>query len=253
MLSIDSLVVRYGRIEAVKSVSIHVDAGEMVALIGGNGAGKTTTLLAVSGALPSVSGTVRLDGALITGLPAHRIARRGIAQVMEGRAVFGHLTVRENLLAGAYARHDARGVERDIEAMFDRFPRLRERIGQAGNTLSGGEQQMLAIGRALMSRPRILLLDEPSMGLAPLIAEQIFELLGELNRQGLTVLLVEQNAFRALNLSRRAYVMAHGEIVATGDSAALLADTRLREAYLGLAAEQTTDRMDSAAALRPGL
>ena len=237
MLAVEQLVVRYGAINAVKGISLRVDAGEMVALIGGNGAGKTSTLLAVSGALPTGAGTVRLDGTPITGLSAYRIARLGIAQVMEGRAVFGGLTVRENLLAGAYARTDTRQVKQDMDAMLQRFPRLRERLTQAGRTLSGGEQQMLAIARALMSRPRILLLDEPSMGLAPLIVEEIFQLLAELNREGLTVLLVEQNAVRALTLSNRAYVMAHGEIVASGDSAALLADKRVLDAYLGMSGD----------------
>jgi branched-chain amino acid transport system ATP-binding protein len=252
MLTVDQLVVRYGRIEAVKGISIRIDAGEMVALIGGNGAGKTTTLLALSGVLPASGGTVRLDGKIITGLPAHRIARHGIAQVVEGRAVFGRLSVRENLLAGAYVRHDSQGVERDVEAMLERFPRLRERLEQAGSTLSGGEQQMLAIARALMSRPRILLLDEPSMGLAPLIVEEIFYLLAELNREGLTVLLVEQNAVKALTLSRRAYVMAHGVIVAAGESASLLADERVRDAYLGLSIDAGARANPAAASLLPG-
>jgi branched-chain amino acid transport system ATP-binding protein len=234
MLEVEQLVVRYGAIEAVKGISLHVDAGEMVALIGGNGAGKTSTLLTLSGALPSAAGIVRLDEIAITRLPAYRIARLGVAQVVEGRAVFATLSVRDNLLAGAYARHDTQLVGQDLEAVLERFPRLRERLPQAGGTLSGGEQQMLAIARALMSRPRILLLDEPSMGLAPMIAQEIFELLAQLNREGLTVLLVEQNAVKALTLSTRAYVMAHGEIVASGDSAALLADKRVLDAYLGV-------------------
>jgi len=244
-------VVRYGAIEAVKGISLRVEAGEMVALIGGNGAGKTSTLLTLSGALRTAAGTARLEGVVITGLPAYRIARLGMAQVMEGRAVFGGLTVRENLLAGAYARRDPRGVEQDLEAMLERFPRLRERLASAGTTLSGGEQQMLAIARALMSRPRILLLDEPSMGLAPLIVEEIFGLLAELNREGLTVLLVEQNAIRALTLSNRAYVMAHGVIVASGQSAALLADKRVLNAYLGISGDGAAAADGTAASLGP--
>ena len=233
MLQIDRLTVRYGPIEAVREVSIRVEEGEMVALIGGNGAGKTTTLLAVSGVLPSAAGEIRFDGHAITGLPAHRIMRRGLAQVVEGRAVFGTLTVRENLLAGAYTRADHRAVRDDMERLLDRFPHLRQRLAHKAYFLSGGEQQMLAIARALMSRPRLLLLDEPGMGLAPLIAEGIFSMLGELNRGGLGILLVEQNAQRALALSSRGYVMAHGQIVASGPAASLIADDRLRHLYLG--------------------
>ncbi len=233
MLSIERLVVRYGSIEAVRGVSISVNAGETVALIGANGAGKTTTLLAVSGVLAATSGTIRLDGQALSGLPPHRIVRRGVSQVLEGRGVFGRLTVRENLLAGAYGRRDSAGVTSDLERMFSRFPRLQERIEQPGYTLSGGEQQILVIARALMSRPRILLLDEPSMGLAPLIAEALFKLLGELKSGGLTMLLVEQNAAQALALADRAYVMGRGLIVAEGDSDSLLRSEDIRTAYLG--------------------
>jgi branched-chain amino acid transport system ATP-binding protein len=242
VLQIDSLTVRYGPIEAVRQVSILVEEGEMVALIGGNGAGKTSTLLAVSGVLPSAAGEVRLDGHTITGMPAHRIARRGLAQVVEGRAVFGTLTVHENLLAGSYPRTDRRAVRDDMERLLDRLPQLRQRVAHKAYTLSGGEQQMLAIARALMSRPRLLLLDEPSMGLAPLIAEGVFSMLSELHRGGLGILLVEQNAPRALALSSRAYVMANGEIVASGPAASLMADDTLRDLYLGRAPDLAEDR-----------
>jgi branched-chain amino acid transport system ATP-binding protein len=241
-LEIDRLVVRYGRIEAVKGISLRVEAGEMVALIGANGAGKTTTLLAVSGALPVASGTVKLEGSAITGLKAHRIARRGLLQVIEGRAIFGGLTVRENLIAGSCTRSDTQRLAQDLERLLDRFPVLQERLDQPGSTLSGGEQQMLAIARALIGRPRVLMLDEPSMGLAPLMAETVLGLLAELNREGLAVLLVEQNAARALALSHRAYVMAHGEVVASGSVSSLLADERVLAAYLGSSVSSAAQR-----------
>jgi branched-chain amino acid transport system ATP-binding protein len=235
MLTTRDLVVRYGRIEAVKGISLRVGAGEIVALIGANGAGKSTTLLAISGVLAAARGSVSFDGRPLSGLSAHEIVRRGVVQVVEGRAIFARLTVVENLLAGAYTRRDRDAVEVDVEKMLDRFPRLRERAAQLGGTLSGGEQQMLAIARALMSRPRLLLLDEPSMGLAPLIVDAIFDFLAELNREGLTILLVEQNAVKALAIAHRAYVMANGKVVDEGESQALLADGRLHEAYLGMA------------------
>jgi len=235
MLATQDLAVRYGRIEAVKGVSLRVGAGEIVALIGANGAGKSSTLLAISGVLAAARGGVSFDGRPLSGLSAHEIVRRGVVQVVEGRAIFARLTVTENLLAGAYTRRDRGAVATDIEKMLDRFPRLRDRAAQLGGTLSGGEQQMLAIARALMSRPRLLLLDEPSMGLAPLIVDAIFDLLAELNREGLTILLVEQNAVKALGIAHRAYVLANGAVVDEGESQALLADGRLHEAYLGMA------------------
>jgi branched-chain amino acid transport system ATP-binding protein len=233
MLAVDDLVTRYGQVEAVKGISLHVAAGEIVALVGANGAGKTTTLLTISGVLPASAGTIRLDGDLISRLPAHSIARRGIAQVVEGRGIFGTLSVLENLMLGAYRRRDRKSIVRDVDVMFDQFPRLAERRGTLATALSGGEQQMLAIARALLSVPRVLLLDEPSMGLAPLIVEEIFRLIVGIRTAGTTVLLVEQNAMRALEISDRAYVMASGAIVAEGPSERLLEDIRLREAYLG--------------------
>ena len=238
MLVIEQLVTCYGRVEAVKGISLHVDEGEIVALVGANGAGKTTTLLSISGVLQPTRGTVKLGGVLISGLPAHVVARRGIAQVVEGRGVFATLSVQENLALGAYRRRDRTAVLRDAEDMFARFPRLAERRSIHAGALSGGEQQMLAIARALMSRPQVLLLDEPSMGLAPLIVEEIFRLIVAIGRAGTTILLVEQNAMRALEISDRAYVLASGTLVAEGASSRLLDDARLREAYLGGAALQ---------------
>jgi len=235
LLGIHQLTTQYGNIQAIKGISIYVDKGEIVALIGANGAGKSTTLLSVSGVLAPASGTIRFNGQNISGLPSHQIVRQGIAQVVEGRAILAGLTVLENLMLGAYIRSDRNAIEQDMDCMFDRFPRLRERSGQIAGTLSGGEQQMLAIARALMSRPKMLLLDEPSMGLAPLIVEEIFNLLRELNEQGLTILLVEQNAAQALEIADRAYVLASGTIVRSGSSSSLLADEHLREAYLGAA------------------
>lgn len=235
LLGIHHLTTQYGNIQAIKGISIYVDKGEIVALIGANGAGKSTTLLSVSGVLAPASGAIRFNGQSISGLPSHQIVRQGIAQVVEGRAILAGLTVLENLMLGAYVRSDRNAIEEDMDRMFDRFPRLRERSGQIAGTLSGGEQQMLAIARALMSRPKMLLLDEPSMGLAPLIVEEIFDLLRELNERGLTILLVEQNAAQALEIADRAYVLASGTIVRSGSSRSLLADEHLREAYLGAA------------------
>ncbi len=234
MLMIENLVTRYGQIEAVKGISLNVAAGEIVALVGANGAGKTTTLLTISGVLSPAHGTIRLRGEIISGLQSHAIMRRGVAQVVEGRGIFAGLSVKENLAVGAYARRDRHEVARDVESMFERFPRLHERRHLPAGTLSGGEQQMLAIARALMSRPAILLMDEPSMGLAPLIVEEIFDLIAVISRAGTTILLVEQNAMRALAVSHRAYIMASGQIVADGASRQLLGDSQLRQAYLGL-------------------
>jgi len=233
LLEIEALKIAYGGINAVKGIDLVVREGEMVALIGANGAGKTSTLKAISGILHPASGRIRYLGADITGSPAYTLVERGLALVPEGRQVFGRLTVQENLRMGAYARRDAAQVKADLARIYELFPRLYERRTQTGGTLSGGEQQMLAIGRALMSAPRLLLLDEPSMGLAPLMVQRIFETIRKVAAEGVTVLLVEQNAKLALELSHRGYVMESGAISLTADSPALLNDTQVRQAYLG--------------------
>jgi branched-chain amino acid transport system ATP-binding protein len=227
--------VAYGGIVAVKGIDLDVGAGELVCLIGANGAGKTTTLKALAGLIRKAEGSIRLEGEDTGRLASHELVRRGLALVPEGRGIFGRLTVRENLEMGAYHRGDG-GIARDLEQVFALMPRLAERHGQTGGTLSGGEQQMLAIGRALMSRPRLLLLDEPSMGLAPAMVQKIFEIVRQAAQKGVTILLVEQNAKVALELARRAYVMESGRITLSGEARALLADPRVREAYLGEAA-----------------
>jgi len=232
MLEVRGLQVHYGGIAAVKGIDFEVQAGELVCLIGANGAGKTTTLKAIAAMVPISGGDIRLGGDGTAGLASFQLVRRGLALVPEGRGVFGRLTVRENLEMGAYHRSD-REVGQDLEKVFDLMPRLRERRNQTGGTLSGGEQQMLAIGRALMSRPRLLLLDEPSMGLAPLMVQKVFETIQAVAREGVTILLVEQNAKLALELAGRAYVMESGRITLAGEAAALLADPRVRAAYLG--------------------
>jgi branched-chain amino acid transport system ATP-binding protein len=232
MLEVRDLLVSYGEIMAVKGISLSVAAGEIVALLGANGAGKTTTLKTVSGLLAPRAGEIRLDGESLRGMPPHLIVRKGIAHVPEGRHVFNRLTVYENLEMGAYARSDA-GVAADLDRVFALFPRLWERRRQRAGTLSGGEQQMLAIGRALMANPRLLLLDEPSMGLAPVLVEQIFETIQSINRQGTTVLLVEQNAALALEVATRAYVLETGTIVLSGAAADLVRHEDVRRAYLG--------------------
>jgi branched-chain amino acid transport system ATP-binding protein len=232
MLEVRGLRVAYGGIAAVKGIDLDVAAGELVCLIGANGAGKTTTLKAIAGALSCAAGRVRLDGRDTTGLPSHRFVRLGLALVPEGRGIFARLTVGENLRMGAYCRNDA-GIRDDLERVCSLFPRLRDRRQQVAGTLSGGEQQMLAIGRALMSRPRLLLLDEPSMGLAPLAAQIVFDTIREIAGGGVTVLLVEQNALAALGLARRAYVMESGTVVLSGEARALLSDPKVRAAYLG--------------------
>jgi branched-chain amino acid transport system ATP-binding protein len=236
LLEIRGLEVRYGGIRAVKGIDLEVADGELVCLIGANGAGKSSTLRALSGVFPSVSGAVRFRGRDLAGVPAFRRARAGLIMVPEGRGVFSQLTVEENLAMGAYARADGE-IESDRTRVLDLFPLLAERRRQTAGTLSGGEQQMLAIGRALMSRPTLLALDEPSMGLAPIVARKIFEVIRDINREGVTVLLVEQNARAALALAARAYVMESGTIALSGDSRALLADPRVREAYLGEAVQ----------------
>jgi branched-chain amino acid transport system ATP-binding protein len=233
LLEVKSLEVRYGGIRAVRGIGFAVEAGEMVCLVGANGAGKTTTMKAIAGMLRPAAGEVVFDGQSIAGRRAFELVRMGLALVPEGRGVFGQLTVAENLAMGAYARDDADGIAADRERMLGLFPRLKERIAQSAGTLSGGEQQMLAIARALMSRPRLLLLDEPSMGLAPLVVERIFEIIAGIAREGVTVLLVEQNARMALEACQRAYVMESGEITLSGQARALLDDPKVRAAYLG--------------------
>ncbi len=233
MLKIENLHAGYGPIEVLKGISLEVRAGEIVTLIGGNGAGKTTTLMAVSGVVPARSGRILLEGKPLSGTPAHETVAAGVAQVPEGRKIFPRLTVRENLEMGGFC-HPRDGVFREIlDRVFALFPILKERERQAGGTLSGGEQQMLAIGRALLSRPKILLLDEPSLGLAPIIVQKVFAALGELNRAGMTILLVEQNAAQALRLAHRAYVLETGTITAEGKGSDLLADPKVIDAYLG--------------------
>ena len=233
MLKIRQLEVAYGGIKAVKGIDLDVAAGELVALIGANGAGKTSTLKALARMLDAAGGKVRYRGKDITRLPSHRLVREGIALVPEGRGMFPRLTVLENLQMGAYSRDDRSAVAADIEGIYAHFPRLQERAAQLAGTLSGGEQQMLAIGRALMSRPRLLLLDEPSMGLAPLMVQKIFEVIRNVSQAGMTILLVEQNARLALQASRRGYVMESGEITLTDESGKLLHDPKVRAAYLG--------------------
>ena len=234
MLSIRNLAVHYGAIQALKGVSLEVNAGEVVTLIGGNGAGKSTLMKAISGLEPVAGGDILFDGQSLHSVPAHRRVALGIAQAPEGRQVFADQTVRDNLMLGAYLR-PARDpdIERDIEAQFDTFPRLRERQHQIAGTMSGGEQQMLAIARALMARPRVLLLDEPSLGLAPLIVKEIFAVIRTLKQRGVTILLVEQMANQALKVADRAYVIKTGEITSSGTAQAVLADPAVREAYLG--------------------
>jgi branched-chain amino acid transport system ATP-binding protein len=233
LLEIHALKIAYGGINAVKGIDLTVNEGEMVALIGANGAGKTSTLKAISGVLTPSAGRVLYRGADVTGAAAYTLVERGLALVPEGRQVFGRLTVQENLRMGAYARRDATGVKADQERMYQLFPRLYERRTQTAGTLSGGEQQMLAIARALMSAPKLLLLDEPSMGLAPLMVQRIFETIRKVATEGVTVLLVEQNAKLALELSQRGYVMESGTITLSAQSSALLSDPQVRQAYLG--------------------
>jgi branched-chain amino acid transport system ATP-binding protein len=233
MLTLDSVNVFYGGIHALRSVSLTVDAGKVVTLIGSNGAGKSTTLRAITGLVTPRSGRVIFEGQDITGLPAHKLVARGISMAPEGRGIFANLTVLENLEMGAYLMRDRAQVKRDIERGFTLFPRLRERARQRAGTLSGGEQQMLAIARALMSHPKLLLLDEPSLGLAPLICQTIFSTIDEIKASGTTVLLVEQNANAALKHSDRGYVLETGAVVLEGDARTIATDPRVREAYLG--------------------
>jgi branched-chain amino acid transport system ATP-binding protein len=225
--------VSYGEIPALKGVALEVRQGEIVTLLGNNGAGKTTTLRTISGLLVPTRGTLTLEGEPLGGVPPHAVVRRGIAHVPEGRRIFNRLTVRENLTMGAYTRNDTAVIASDLERVFTLFPRLQERVTQTAGTLSGGEQQMLAIGRALMARPRLLLLDEPSMGLAPVLVEQIFDTVRDINKQGTTILLVEQNAAMALAVAQRGYVLETGAIVLSGTAAELADNPEVRRAYLG--------------------
>ena len=233
MLEVTGLHVAYGGIQAVRSITFHVNEGETVALIGANGAGKTSTLKAISRVLDAVGGDVHFCGEKISRIAPHHVIRKGIALVPEGRGVFPRLSVVENLRMGAFVRDDKAAIEQDLAMVFDYFPRLRERESQLAGTLSGGEQQMLAIGRALMSRPKMLLLDEPSMGLAPIMVQKIFEVVRAVAATGMTILLIEQNAKLALESSQRGYVMESGEITLHGESAQLLGDPKVRAAYLG--------------------
>ena len=233
MLEVTGLHVAYGGIQAVRSITFHVNEGETVALIGANGAGKTSTLRAISRVIDAVGGDVHFCGEKITRIASHDVIRKGIAMVPEGRGVFPRLTVAENLAMGAFVRNDKPGIAGDLEQVYGHFSRLEERAAQLAGTLSGGEQQMLAIGRALMSRPRLLLLDEPSMGLAPLMVNKIFEVIRAVAAQGMTILLIEQNARLALQTSQRGYVMESGEITVNGEAAQLLDDPKVRAAYLG--------------------
>jgi len=236
LLELRKLEVAYGGIHAVKGIDLVVGQGELVALIGANGAGKTTTLKGITGLQPVKAGAIHYNGNDITGKPAFQLVRDGLAMVPEGRGVFGALTIEENLAMGAYTRSDHAAIAQDIERVYGLFPRLKERRRQTAGTLSGGEQQMLAMGRAMLSRPKLLLLDEPSMGLAPLMVQKVFETVLAIAREGVTILLIEQNAKLALEVSNRAYVMESGEITLSGDAKQLLSDPKVRAAYLGEAA-----------------
>ena len=233
MLKLDNINLYYGVIHALKDISLEVKQGEIVTLIGANGAGKTSTLRAISGLQPLKSGTVTFKGSPLNKIPAHKIVSLGLSHVPEGRRVFPELSVMENLELGAYLRKDKSEIKKDMEMVFKKFPRLKEREKQSAGTLSGGEQQMLAIGRALMNRPEMLILDEPSMGLAPLVVKEIFDIIVEINKSGTTILLVEQNANTALAIADRAYVLETGKIVNSGNANDLLNDDSIKSAYLG--------------------
>jgi branched-chain amino acid transport system ATP-binding protein len=233
ILKVDNLTVHYGAIQALRGISFEVEQGEIITLIGSNGAGKTTTLHAISNIIRKTAGTVLFDGHDITTLPPDRIVASGLVQVPEGRRIFANLTVRDNLDMGAYTRKDRGGIKQDMEHVFGIFPRLKERIRQVAGTLSGGEQQMLAMGRALMAKPRLLLMDEPSMGLAPILVDEIFAIIRRINESGTTILLVEQNAFKALGVAGRAYILETGQVVKTGPAPELMKDDAVKAAYLG--------------------
>ena len=234
MLELNDVHAYYGNIHALKGISITVDEGEIVTLIGANGAGKTTTLRTITGLLKPKTGSVILDGEDLAPYPAHKIVYKGVAMVPEGRGIFAKLTVRENLDMGAYSRSDADGIKQDLERAFALFPRLKERESQISGTLSGGEQQMLATARALMARPRLMLMDEPSMGLAPVLVESVFDIIQEINKEGTTILLVEQNAHMALQIAQRGYVLQTGEIVLSDSAEGLRKDPMVQKAYLGM-------------------
>ena len=233
MLEVKDLHVYYGMIHAIKGVSFEVDEGEIIALIGANGAGKTTILHTISGLLSPKSGSIQFEGQELTKIPAHKIVSLGMAQVPEGRRVFAQMSVLQNLKMGAFTRADKTEVEASLQMVFERFPRLAERKAQPAGTLSGGEQQMLAMGRALMSHPKLILMDEPSMGLSPILVNEIFDIIRSVNETGTTVLLVEQNARKALNIANRAYVLETGRVVGGGDAKELMNDDSIRKAYLG--------------------
>jgi branched-chain amino acid transport system ATP-binding protein len=233
MLKVSNLNVFYGGIHALKDISLEVNEGEIVTLIGANGAGKSSTLRAISALIPYKSGDITFNGTSIKGNAAHKLVGKGIGHVPEGRKIFANLSVKENLEMGAYLRKDKQNVKNDYEMVYEKFPRLKERLNQVAGTLSGGEQQMLAIGRALMNRPKLLLLDEPSMGLAPIVIKQIFETIVEINKNGTTILLVEQNAHLALSIANRAYVLETGKVVLSGNAYDLLHDEKVKSAYLG--------------------
>ena len=233
LLEVNNLQVNYGVIRAIKGISFEVNEGEIVSLIGANGAGKTTTMQSIMGLIPIKDGTVTYDGKVINKIPGHKLVSMGMSQVPEGRRVFQELTVYENLVMGAYTQKDKKKIKEDIEDICTRFPRLGERKNQIAGTLSGGEQQMLAMGRAMMSHPKLLMLDEPSMGLSPLLVDQVFDIIKECHSQGMTILLVEQNAKKALSISDRAYVLETGAITATGKGIELLNNEEVKKAYLG--------------------
>ena len=233
LLTVENLTVHYGAIQALKGISFSVNEGEVITLIGSNGAGKTTTLHAISNIIKKTAGKVTFQDNDITSVPADAIVKTGLIQVPEGRRIFSNLTVRENLEMGAFTRKDKAGIKADMENVFELFPRLKERIKQLAGTLSGGEQQMLAMGRALMAKPKLLLLDEPSMGLAPILVDEIFSIIQKINKDGTTILLVEQNAFKALSIADRAYILETGSIVKTGNASDLISDDSVRSAYLG--------------------
>jgi branched-chain amino acid transport system ATP-binding protein len=233
LLTVENLSVSYGAIQALRGISFRVEAGEVVALIGGNGAGKSTTLRTISGLLSPKQGSITFDGTRIDGRPPHRIVQMGLVQVPEGRGIFANLTVEENLQMGAFARKDHAAIRQDRERALELLPRIRERLRQTAGTLSGGEQQMLALARALLARPKLLMLDEPSLGLAPQVVQKVFEVIGQIAKEGATILLIEQNASMALAIANRAYVMEVGEIQMEGAAADLAASDEVRKAYLG--------------------